>query len=48
VSGNSWPSTASPWFSTRLTRQIWPPATFSSSACWRAPWRGNDCKTSRR
>jgi hypothetical protein len=48
VSGNSWPSTASPWFPTHLTHQIWPPVTSSSSPGWRAPWRGNDFKMSQR
>jgi hypothetical protein len=33
---------------TRLTHQIWPPATSSSSPGWRAPWRGKDFKTWRR
>jgi hypothetical protein len=28
VSGNSWPRTASPWFPTRPTHQIWPPCDF--------------------
>jgi hypothetical protein len=48
VSGNSWPSTASTWFPTHLAHQIWPPATSFSSPGWRAHWRGNDFKTSRR
>jgi hypothetical protein len=45
VSGNTWPSTSSPWFPTHLTHQIWPPMTSSSSPGWRAPWRGNNFKT---